>query len=171
MRRVYAFVLAFVIGGCSGGSTAPDLRPAGLDGTYTLQTINGQTLPFHVVPSEGLPYDVVGGQLKLSHNSYHFASCDCDPGNQVGGSSVYNPATYSDGQPISNPTTTRGGDLGWTVANGEISGNILIGWNAFPFTGTVHGDSVLIHESEDVAEWAVGAGHGGAGDYLYVRQQ
>ena len=61
LLRIFALALMLPLAGCSD-STSPE---PGIEGVYTLRTINGGTLPWLAVNSGGTRVDVISGSITL----------------------------------------------------------------------------------------------------------
>ena len=64
--RILTMALAAAVLACGGDSTSP---PVALSGTYTLQTLDGQALPFRYHTETGQELYVVGGSITFSGNN------------------------------------------------------------------------------------------------------
>jgi hypothetical protein len=61
--RILAILLAATVVACGGDSMSP---PAALSGTYALQTLDGQALPFRYYAETGRELYVVAGSMEFS---------------------------------------------------------------------------------------------------------
>lgn len=124
MKRLLILALALALGvtatACSD-STSPG---ASIAGTYSLQTINGQTLPF--VVNSGTPYsEVLSSQIRLDANGNY-------------SSLTRYRDTYPGGQPnlVDVPATGY-----WTLSGSQIT-LTEIGYPNDPSYGTISGNRI-----------------------------
>jgi len=102
----FVFILLILSQGCGGGDSPTTPTPAQITGTYTLQSVNGQSLPFVIQVETAALYGitVTAGSTTLNQD-------------MTASSSVT--ATYTDG---ATSTTTTVQDLGaYTYTGGAIT--------------------------------------------------
>lgn len=125
MKRLLVLALALALGVTATACTDSTSPGASIAGTYSLQTINGQPLPF-VVNNSGSPYsEVLSSQISLDANGNY-------------SSFTRYRDTYPGGQP--NLVDERATGY-WTLSGSQIT-LTEIGYPNDPSFGTISGNRI-----------------------------